>query len=174
MLEFMERWMTGGGIACAAPLLCNLSFNRHPGPDEFWLVKIIRTVGYFSRNWPAHPLNIRGGEAVHAEGVGDLAAVMYVVLDDVPDDPSAGVGVYLAFPLILDSRLQICERIASQHLLHDLPGFFQSAHQLIRGAWETPRPIPLMKSAEVLIALFQIIVEPPSPHRNHVTRQLID
>jgi len=68
--------MTGGGIACAALLLCNLSFNRHPGPDEFWLVKIIRTAGYFSRNWPAHPLNIRGGEAVHAEGVGDLAAVM--------------------------------------------------------------------------------------------------
>src|SRR5205085_12283137 len=88
--------------------------------------------GYFSRNWPAHALNVRGGEAVHAEGVGDLATVMYVVLDDVPDDPSAGVGVYLAFPLILDRRLQICERIASQHLLHDLPGFFQSAHQLIR------------------------------------------
>ena len=52
-------------------------------------------------------LNIWGGEAVHAEGVGDLAAVMDVVLDDVPDDPSAGVGVYLAFPLILDRRLQI-------------------------------------------------------------------
>ena len=34
-------------------------------------------------NWPAHPLNVRGGEAVHAEGVGDLAAVMYVVLISV-------------------------------------------------------------------------------------------
>src|SRR5438105_7057683 len=120
------------------------------------------------------PLNIWGGEAVHAEGVGNLAAMMYVVLDDVPDDPSTGVGVDLAFPLILDSRLQICERIASQYLLYDLPGFFQSAHQLIRRAWETTRPIPLMKSAEVLIALLQIRVEPPSPHRNHVTRQLID
>src|SRR2546429_6897898 len=104
-------------------------------PSQSWLVKIIRTAGYFSRNWPAHPINIGGGETVHAEGVGNLAAVMYVVLDDVPDDPSAGVGVYLAFPLILDRRLQIRERIASQHLLHDLPGFFQSAHQLIRRAW---------------------------------------
>lgn len=58
--------------------------------------------GYCSRNWPAHPLNIGGGEAVHAEGVGNLAAVMDVVLHDVPDDPSAGVGVDLAFPLILN------------------------------------------------------------------------
>src|SRR6266571_5338448 len=118
--------------SCIAPIADSSAFRCM---FRSWLVKFIRTAGYFSRDWPAHPLNIRGGEAVHAEGVGDLAAVMYVVLDDVPDDPSAGVGVYLAFPLILDSRLQICERRASQHLLHDLPGFFQSAYQLIRRAW---------------------------------------
>src|SRR2546428_14184410 len=92
-----------------------------------------RDAGYGMR--PAHTLNIWTGEAVHAEGVGNLATVVDIMLDDVPDDPSAGVGIDLAFPLILDSRLQICERIASQHLLHDLPGFFPSAHQLIRRAW---------------------------------------
>jgi len=31
-----------------------------------------------------------------------------------------------------------------------------------------------MKSAEVLIALFQIKVKPPGPHSNHVTRKLIN
>ena len=42
------------------------------------------------------------------------------------------------------SRLQICERIASQYLLHDLPGFFQSVHQFTCGARWATRLIPLM------------------------------
>ena len=124
--------------------------------------------------WPAHSLNIRCGEAVHAEGVGDLAAVMEVMLEDVPDDPSAGDGVYLAVRLILDSRLQIRQCIASQHLLQDLPGLLQSAYQFTcRARWAT-RFSPHLKSAEIIIALSQAIVEPPGPHPNHVTRQLID
>ncbi len=101
-------------LFCGYPNRWRDEFVRMAGaPSRSWLVNVIRTAGYFSRNWPAQPLNVWGGEAVHAEGVGDLAAVMDVVLEDVPDDPSAGVGVDLAFPLILDGRLQICERIAS-------------------------------------------------------------
>ena len=71
------------------------------------LAKFIRTAVHSSRNWRAHMLNIWSGEAVHAEGVGNLAAVVDIMLDDVPDHPSASVSIYLAFPLILDSRLQI-------------------------------------------------------------------
>src|SRR4051794_15924857 len=58
----------------------------------------------FSRDWPVRTLNIWSGEAMHAEGVGNLAAMMDVMLDDVPDNPSASISVYLAFPLILDRR----------------------------------------------------------------------
>jgi len=39
---------------------------------------------------------------MHTEGVGDRAAVMEVVLQDVPDDPSTGNSIDLALPLILD------------------------------------------------------------------------
>jgi hypothetical protein len=81
----------------------------HPPADDhrLQLAKRIwtRDAGYGMR--PAHPLNIWSGEAVHAEGVGNLATVVDIMLDDVPDDPSAGVGIDLAFPLILDRRLQI-------------------------------------------------------------------
>ena len=66
---------------------------------------------------------------MHPEGIGDLAAVMEVVLQNMEDDPAAAEGVYLVVPLILDSGLQIRERIAFQHILYDLPGVFQSAHQ---------------------------------------------
>ena len=52
-------------------------------------------------------LDIWRGEAVHAKGIGNLAAMVDIMLDDVPDHPSASVSIYLAFPLILDSRLQI-------------------------------------------------------------------
>ena len=49
---------------------------------------------------PAHTLNIWSGEAVHAEGVGNLATVVDIMLHDVPDDPSAGVGIYLFLSMI--------------------------------------------------------------------------
>ena len=62
--------------------------------------------GWRSREIPLASI-LQSGEAVHAKGVGNLAAVMDVMLHKVPDDPAAGKCVYLAFPLILDSRLQI-------------------------------------------------------------------
>src|SRR5215469_12969004 len=135
-----------------------------PGSEK-WLLRrdssSSRMAGYFSRNWPAPRLNIWGSETMHAEGVSDLATVMDVMFDDVPDDPSAGVGIDLAFPLLLDSRLQICERIPSHYLLHDLPGLLQSAYQFTCGARWAPRLLPLMQCAKVLIALLQVIMEPP-------------
>ena len=69
---------------------------------------------------------------MHTEGIGDLAAVMEVVLQDMPENPAAAEGVDLAVPLVLDSGPQIRERIASQHILDDPPGVFQSAHQFLR------------------------------------------
>lgn len=54
---------------------------------------------------------LQSREAVHAKGVGNLAAVMNIMLHNVPDNPAAGNCVQLALPLILDSRLQICKSI---------------------------------------------------------------
>src|SRR5947209_4835381 len=99
---------------------------------------------------------------------------MEVVLHDMPENPAAADGVDLAVPLILDSGLQIGERIASQHLLDDLPGLFQSAHQFIRRPWRTLRLTPRRKSAHILTSLFQLKVKPPGPHRNDMTRQFFD
>src|SRR5437870_5865981 len=99
---------------------------------------------------------------------------MQVVLHDMEDDPAAAEGGDLAVPLILDGRLQIGERIASQHLLYDLPGVFQSAHQFIRGTWRTLRLTPRCKRTQLLTSLFQLIVKPPGPHRNDMMRQLFD
>jgi hypothetical protein len=42
---------------------------------------------------------------MYAEGVSDLATMMEVMFDDMPDDPSSGKSIDLAVRLILDSRL---------------------------------------------------------------------
>jgi len=111
---------------------------------------------------------------VHTKRIGNLAAVMDIMLKDVPDNPSAGVGVDLAFPLVLNVRLQIREGIPPHDLLHDLPGLLQAADQFVRGTLGISRFIPGVKGPEVLITLLQDIMEPCGPHRDNVARQLIN
>ncbi len=48
---------------------------------------------------------MRGFEAVHAQRVGELTAMVEVMLDHVPDDPPAGEGVRLAKMIRLDVLL---------------------------------------------------------------------
>src|SRR5579883_518400 len=92
-------------------------------------------------------LNIWSSKAVHTKRIGNLAAVMDIMLKDVPDDPAAGVGIDLAFPLVLDSRLQIRQGIPPYYLLHDPPGLLQAADQFVRGTLGISRFIQIGRAS---------------------------
>src|ERR1700682_2714277 len=99
----------------------------------------------------SHRLDVWSRKAVHAQRIANFAAVVQVMLDDVPDNPAARVRIYFAFRLILENYLQIGRREAYQRLMHHLPGDRQSVHQLTGRARWTTGFFPIGDSTEGVI-----------------------
>src|SRR5690349_13118417 len=71
-------------------------------------------------------LQVGHGQAVHAAGQEQFAAVMQVVLQHVPDNPLARL-----YPIVArwEWLIEVGGRPARQALMHDVPGGFQPLHQ---------------------------------------------
>jgi hypothetical protein len=84
-------------------------------------------------------LQLRCGQAVHAEREKQLATVMQVVLDQVPEDPLA---CQRAVDGMLDDALQVGRRPVVQAVRDHRPGRIKPAHQLRRAALRLAVVIP--------------------------------
>src|SRR5437660_7032191 len=66
---------------------------------------------------------------MRTERKGELASVVHVVLDHVPDDPLSGELVWFTPTLSCEDIFQVGLGPALQALLPNAPGYFKSARQ---------------------------------------------
>ena len=66
-----------------------------------------------------YELQIRCGQSVYAKRERDLASVMQVMLDHMPDDPLAREGILFALPRPAKDVIQVGRSIAGQAFLHE-------------------------------------------------------
>src|SRR6266446_5120704 len=74
-------------------------------------------------------------EPVHAEGERELAAVVQVMLQHMPDDPGARQVNLFAVPVVGEGLSHIVGTPAGQAIRHELPGAVEGLHQL-GGGWD--------------------------------------
>ena len=74
-------------------------------------------------------------EPVHAEGERELAAVVQVMLQHMPDDPGARHVNVFAVPVVGESLVHVGETSARQTIRHALPGAVEALGQLGDG-WD--------------------------------------
>src|SRR6266571_6242607 len=73
-------------------------------------------------------------EPVHAEGERELAAVVQVMLQHMPDDPGARQVDVLAVPVVGEGVSHLVGTPAGQAIRHELPGAVEGLHHL-GGGW---------------------------------------
>src|SRR5689334_20553770 len=69
-------------------------------------------------------------DSVHAEGERELAAVVQIVFEHVPDDPGARQVDDLAVPIVLERLLHVGGTPAGNALRHELPGTVEALNEL--------------------------------------------
>src|SRR5512146_2050143 len=84
-------------------------------------------------------------EPIHAEGERDLAAVVQVVLEHVPDDPRARKLDALAVPVVGEGLPHVGGTPAGKAISHELPGVVERLRQLgAEGTRRSCRPYRLV------------------------------
>src|SRR5258707_8110246 len=74
-------------------------------------------------------LQIGRDQPVDTQGKGNFAAVVQIVLDDVPDDPLACQATYLAIARFLEDVIEVSGRPAGERGLEHMPGDFEAVDQ---------------------------------------------
>src|SRR5207302_1511987 len=118
---------------------------------------------------------------MHAQDDCELAAVMQIMLDEVPDDELARKAV-LSWNRRRKGILQIGDGPALKRRLNDLPGGFQATDQLGRASrWRGAIPsrlgipsVPTGEGFELWAAFVQIKVQPSGTSGYHVLRLLAE
>src|SRR5690242_3552822 len=94
------------------------------------------------------------GDAVHAESERELAAVVQVGFEDVPDDPGAREVDDLAVPVVLEGLLHVVGAPAGQAIGHHVPGEVEALHQLVGGAGGRVGLVPACGRFDVRTGIF--------------------
>src|SRR5256885_16270464 len=101
----------------------------------------------------ASPLQRQGVHPVHPERDADLAGVVDVVLDEVPDDPPAVEGGGGALLFFFVGLIPLGRGPAREGLLHIAPRRLQPLSQLGRGPRRRIRAVPGRERPQLLATL---------------------
>jgi hypothetical protein len=114
-----------------------------------------------------------GGQSVHPQGDRDLSAVVEVVLDDVPDHPSARVGIGLAW-LTFIRLIPCCRSPFGDRLVHRPPSSLESLDKIRAIPPSGIVAIPNGHTCELLATFSDVIGKPAGAGCNDVRDRFAD
>src|SRR5215207_2484053 len=106
---------------------------------------------------------------MHAEREADLAAVMDIMLNEMPDDPLPRDDRRLAIVIVARIGLLPISRCpAGDCLMHALPCGLQAADQFVSTARWHSLAIPCTQIRKLLAAFAHQLIEPACPCADHM------
>src|SRR5215207_1781466 len=112
---------------------------------------------------------------MHAEREADLAAMMEIMFDEMPDNPlprdNRGLAVIVVARIGL---LPVGRRPASNCLMHALPCDLQAVNEFGSIAFRHSLTIPCTQIGKLLAALTHQLVKPACPSADHMRRNVFD
>src|SRR6266487_1027631 len=118
----------------------------------------------------AHCLDRDPSQSMHAQREGEFTSMMKIVLNEMPDNPLACIGLIFSILIgIVNNFCQIGNGPVVQGILNDLPGGFQSLDQFGSGTGRLTR-----QRDQMFIALFQGIIKPASTHPDDMGCEIAD
>src|SRR5215472_5632505 len=111
---------------------------------------------------------------MHAKRKTDLAPMVQVMLQHVPDDPAPLVGIGVTLAHARECVSEILRSKARERRLHRLPSGRQALYQLIGYTRRSMGAVPLMIGTKRFVAFAEDVVEPPCPHSNDMASQLLN
>src|SRR6266508_544581 len=112
---------------------------------------------------------------MHAECEADLAAMMQIMFNEMPDNPlprdNRGLAVIVVARI---SLLPVGRRPAGDRFLHTLPRGLQAVDQFVSTAFWHSLTIPCAQIRKLLAAFAHQLIEPACPSADHMRRNVFD
>src|SRR5215216_2268652 len=112
---------------------------------------------------------------MHTERKANLAAVMEIMLNEMPDNPLPCDDRRLAVIVVARiGLLPVGRRPAGDRFLHALPRSLQAVDQFVSTASWHPLAIPGTQIRKLLAAFAHQLIEPARPSADHMSRNVFD